>query len=264
MSASGHDEYASVADLYDHVVPYRTRGDVAFFVDAATAAGSPVLELGCGTGRVLVPTARAGVSITGVDMSATMLAVCGERLQREPEAVRSRARLVEADMRAFDLGSTFALVTIPFRPFQHLITVDEQLACLDTVRRHLAPGGTLIVDVFNPLLDLIAQPITGEDVAEGSEFATPDGRRVSRTFRRVGHDQANQVQQLELIYYVTHPDGRQERVVHAFGMRYFFRFEVEHLLARAGFDVQHLYADFDRSPFGSKGPSELIFVARKR
>ena len=67
----------------------------------------------------------------------------------------------------------------------------------------------------------------------------------------------------ELIYYVTHPDGREERLVHAFTMRYLFRFEAEHLLARAGFQIEHLYADYDKSAYGSKYPGELLFVARK-
>jgi hypothetical protein len=67
---------------------------------------------------------------------------------------------------------------------------------------------------------------------------------------------------VELIYYVTHPDGREERLVHAFPMRYLFRFEAEHLLVRCGFAVEALYAGFDRSPYGSAYPGELIFVAR--
>ena len=65
------------------------------------------------------------------------------------------------------------------------------------------------------------------------------------------------------VYYVTHPDGREERLVHRFQMRHLFRFEAEHLLARAGFQVEELYADYDKSPYGSKDPGELIFVARK-
>ena len=62
---------------------------------------------------------------------------------------------------------------------------------------------------------------------------------------------------------MTHPDGRTERLVHSFPMRYLFRFEAEHLLARCGFEVEALYADYDRSPYGSKYPGELIFVAVK-
>ena len=91
----------------------------------------------------------------------------------------------------------------------------------------------------------------------------PDGRLVIRRHKIVSRDVFNQINHTELIYYVTHPDGRKERVVQAFPMRYLFRFEAEHLLARAGFEVEQLYADYDKSPYGSKYPGELIFVAGK-
>src|SRR5262245_35815549 len=117
------DDYAQIAELYDHVVPYRTRADVSFFVDEARRANGPVLEIGCGTGRILIPTARAGVEIVGIDLSEYMLAICRQRLAEENDFVRARAHLAQADMRTFELKRTFGLVTIPFRPFQHLVTV---------------------------------------------------------------------------------------------------------------------------------------------
>jgi hypothetical protein len=92
----------------------------------------------------------------------------------------------------------------------------------------------------------------------------PDGRRVTRHHRLVAQDRPSQTHQVELVYYVTHPDGREERLVHSFAMRYLFRFEAEHLLARAGFEVEHLYAGYDRRPYGSTYPGELIFVARRK
>ena len=95
------------------------------------------------------------------------------------------------------------------------------------------------------------------------EFMTPDGRRVVRRHKIVSRDRFNQIEYVEMIYYVTHPDGRQERLVHSFPMRYFFRFEAEHLLTRCGFEIEQVYADFDKGSYGSKYPGELIFVARK-
>ena len=261
--SASYDEYLSIAELYDYVVPYRNRPDVAFFVEASKESGGPVLEAGCGTGRILIPTARAGVEITGLDLSPHMLAVCRERLKTEPEQVRSRVRLVEGDMRHFELSGTFGLVTLPFRPFQHLTTVGDQLACLDCIHHHLETGGKLILDIFNPWLEALARQNIGEEMAEEPEFSMPDGRRVIRRHKITSRDVFNQINYTELIYYVTHPDGRQERLVQAFPMRYLFRFEAEHLLARAGFEVEQLYADYDKSPYGSKYPGELIFVARK-
>lgn len=262
-STSGYEDYAFIADLYDHVIPYRDRSDVRFFVEAAEEAGGPILELGCGTGRVLIPTARAGVEIVGLDLSTHMLEVCRQRLQNEPKEVQARVQLIEADMRAFNLGRSFNLVTTPFRPFQHLTTVDDQLSCLTSIRRHLLEGGRLILDIFNPSLELLASEDVGEETGDEPEFITPDNRRVIRRQRITSRDRFNQINHAELIYYVTHPDGREERLVHAFPMRYLFRFEAEHLLARSGFEVEHVYADFEKNPYGTSYPGELIFVAKK-
>jgi SAM-dependent methyltransferase len=103
----------------------------------AQGSGGPVLEVGCGTGRVLIPTARAGINIFGIDLSPYMLDVCERRLEQEPIEVQNRVQIDQADMRDFDLGQTFSLITIPFRPFQHLIEVEDQIACLRCVHRHL-------------------------------------------------------------------------------------------------------------------------------
>ncbi|HEX6314859.1 MAG TPA: class I SAM-dependent methyltransferase [Gemmatimonadaceae bacterium] len=257
------DEYSTVAELYDYVVPYATRGDIEFYVDEALAADGPVLELGCGTGRVLIPTARAGVAITGLDGSTAMLDRCRQKLAAEPPAVRDRVALSEGDMRSFDLGGRFALVTIPFRPFQHLLTVDDQLACLTTIHRHLEKGGRLILDLFNPSLDhLVNRPI-GLELAEGPPTTLPDGRTLERTFKITSADRFEQVNDIELIYHVTDASGATHRSVHAFRMRYLFRYEAEHLLARCGFVVDQLYAGYDRSAYGSTYPGDLVFMARK-
>lgn len=261
--SGGYQAYAFIADLYDHVVPYRERPDVTFFVEAARESGGPVLEVGCGTGRVLIPTAQAGIEIVGLDLSQSMLDVCRARLQHEPEEVQARVQLVKADMRDFELDQAFRLVTLPFRPFQHLTTVDDQLSCLASIRRHLVAGGRLILDLFNPSLEALTSDDIGQEVGEEPAFVAPDGRRVVRRHKIVAQDRFNQVNHVELIYYVTHPDGREERLVHGFPMRYLFRYEAEHLLVRSGFEIEHLYADFDKSPYGSKYPGELIFGAKK-
>jgi len=262
VTATGGDTYESVADLYDFVVPYRQRPDVPFFVGAAAEQGGPVLEIGCGTGRVLIPIARAGIEIVGLDASARMLDLCRQHLAAEPDDIRARVRLVEGDMRAFDLARTFPLITLPFRPFQHLVTVEEQLACLDGIRRHLAPGGRVVLDLFNPFLEMLVNTRIGEEIGHELAFTMPDGRRVVRCHRFTAHDRFNQVNDVELIYDVTHPDGRQERLVHGFRMRYLFRFEVEHLLARCGLAVERIFAGYDKAPYGSTYPGELIVIAR--
>lgn len=261
--SGGYDEYAFVAEFYDHVTPYAARQDIDFWVDMARECGGPVLEVGCGTGRVLIPTARAGFEVVGLDLSESMLSLSREKLSREPQEVQARVQLVEGDMRDFDLGRQFRLVTTPFRPFQHLITVEDQIACLMSIHRHLDGGRRLVLDLFNPSLERLVDEKYLLESDREPEFTMSDGRRVLRRERIASRDLFNQVQNVELIYYVTYPGGRQERLVHAFPMRYLFRFEVEHLLARCGFLVEEVYSDFDRSPYGSKYPGDLIFVARK-
>ncbi|MGH7466784.1 MAG: class I SAM-dependent methyltransferase [Longimicrobiales bacterium] len=256
-------DYQHIADLYDHVTLYAQRRDIEFYVDAARAVGGPVLEVGCGTGRVLLPTARAGIEITGLDASPHMLEECRTRLQQESAEVRARVRLVQADMRDFQLEQRFRLVTIPFRPFQHLARVADQIACLHSLHRHLVPDGKLVFDLFNPWLEALVRDDLGQEVGTEPEFVTSNGRRVIRSHRTIARDLANQVNQVELIYDITHPDGRRERVVHAFAMRYLFRFEIEHLLQRCGFQVEQIDADYEGAPYGSKYPGDLVVQARR-
>src|SRR5688572_23755792 len=113
MNAGGYDRASFIAEFYDHVVPYAARADISFYVEAAAKSGGPVLELGCGTGRILIPTARSGIEIAGLELSVGMLEACRRRLQAEPPEVRGRVSLQRGDMRDFDLGRSFRLVTIP-------------------------------------------------------------------------------------------------------------------------------------------------------
>jgi SAM-dependent methyltransferase len=258
-----HDEYFYSAQFYDNVERYTTRPDVDFYVQSARESGGPVLELGCGTGRVLIPTARAGLAVTGLDASPAMLAICRDKLGAEPDEVRARVALIQGDMRSFDLGKIFALAVTPFRPFQHLLTVEDQLACLECVRRHLALGGRFILDVFNPWLESLVRKDEGETWEDEAVRDLPDGRRVVRRNRVLSRDLTSQIIRSELLYDVTHPDGREERLVQPLALRYLFRFEAEHLLARAGFAVESVYGNYDRSPFGRDYPGELILMTRK-
>ena len=262
-SSGGYTENAFLAEFYDYVVTHQSRSDVAFFVEMAQRSGGPVLELGCGTGRVLIPTARAGIEIVGLDASSMMLSVCRKKVLSEPETVQSKVNdLTMGDIREFDLRRKFNLVSIPFRPFQHLLTLNDQLSCLRCIHRQLTDTGRLILDVFNPSLPHLSSEISAVETDEG-EFTMPDGRIVRRRVRIVARDYFEQIIDSEVIYYVSYPDGQEERLVHRFQFRYLFRFEVEHLLARSGFQLEEIYADYDKSLYGSKYPGELIAVARR-
>ena len=262
MSKYGsYEDNEFVAELYDAMYEELRPQDVAFFVDCSRQAGGRTLELGCGTGRVLIPAAAAGAEIIGLDVSPYMLHKCREKLNRQPPEVPRRIKLVQGDMTDFTLDETFALVTIPFRPFQHLVTTAEQRACLACIRRHLAPGGQLVFDVFNPNFNrLMPNPRDAYEKEDLPEKKLPDGRKVSRASRIAGFHREGQYNDIELVYYVTHTSGRKERLVQSFPMRYFFRYEMEHLLELSGFKVIDLFGDFDRSPYVGDSP-EMIFVA---
>lgn len=261
MTHAGYD-VAGIAALYDHVTNYKSRRDVDFYVEEARSTRGDVLELGCGTGRVLIPVARLGKHIVGVDASPEMLVQAQARLEREPLEIRERVSLVPADMRGLDLSRRFSLIMIPFRPFQHLLSVEDQLATLTSAHRHLEPGGRLAFDVFNPNLRYLIDEKRSEEREDTVETSLPDGRSFRRTGRVAAVHIVEQYSEAELIYYVRNTDGTTERLVHAFYMRWFWCYEVEHLLARSGFRVAAAYGDFDRGPLTDESP-EMIFIAER-
>jgi SAM-dependent methyltransferase len=265
MSKYGsYEDNEFVAAFYDIIYEDKRPLDVRFFVEYSQKSGGRTLELGCGTGRVLIPTATAGCTITGLDISPYMLRKCREKLRKQPEAVRKRVKLIQGNMTDFNTGEKYSLVTIPFRPFQHLVRVEEQQACLRCIRQHLTERGQVIIDIFNPNpLRLVPNPEYMEEKEDLPETPLPDGRKLRRAGRTAGYHRDQQYNDVELIYYVSYPDGRNERFVQSFPMRYYYRYEMEHLLELGGFGVVELYGDFDKSPFSNDSP-EMIFVAEKK
>src|SRR5579859_1834105 len=157
-----------IADYYDEspMVRGRTR-DVAFYRAAVHEYGDPVLELGCGTGRIALALAADGHRVTGLDISERMLERCNKKRAELRTEARERFHLVQGDMTRFDLGEKFRVVIIPFRPMQHLLEIDEQISCLESVRRHLWSSGRraaerrgrLILDVFQTDAERMHDPV---------------------------------------------------------------------------------------------------------
>ena len=265
MTDSSYEAIADFGVLYDAVPAYATRGDVAFYVGEAArngaASSATILELGCGTGRVLLPLARSGHTITGLDRSPAMLSRCRAKLAAEPDAVQDRVALYQGDVRDFSVdppaSGGFSLVIAPFRVMQHLTTIPDQLRCLSAIHRHLAPGGRFVLDVFNPNFGLMARDRSAE-VEDTAEFRLSDGRHLRRTSRVTGVQWIDQVSDIELIYYVRTGE-HVERIVQAFSMRWYTRPELEHLLERAGFRVDAMYGDFDRNPLRDES-REIVVV----
>jgi SAM-dependent methyltransferase len=236
-----------IARTYDAVYE-RVRdpsGDRAFYLELARETGGPVLELGCGTGRTLIPIAEAGIDCMGLDASPAMLRVLREKA---PDV-----STVQGDMRDFDLGRRFRLVTIPFRALSHLHDVEAQLACLACVRRHLEKDGTFAFDVFDPNLAMIAK---GELPESPTATFEHDGREMRR-FEVVRYDIPKQVLTVTFRFEGGPPELTGTAEVR---LRWFYRYELEHLLARAGFTDLRFFGAFDRSPWGTG--DETIVVAR--
>jgi trans-aconitate methyltransferase len=177
-------------------------------------------------------------------------------LRAKPDA--ASVQLVQATMQAFELFERrFELIFSAFRAFQHLDEVADQLACLARVRAHLAPRGIFAFDVFNPRLERLATSIEAE-VAD-LEFEH-QGRRVRRFAQNV-RDPARQVTTLKTRYVEYEADHAVREVQATLTMRWFYRFELEHLLHRAGFRKVEIFGDFDGSPVTAESPALVVVAA---
>lgn len=225
----------------------------------ANRAGGPILELGCGTGRALIPLARAGFQVTGVDLSPEMLRQA--RAKADAAGIGDRVTLVEGDYANVALSGPFRLAFCLMNGFLHLPNQAEQLAALRHWRANLAPRGHLILDILHPDPGQLAA-LDGR-VEWHHTWPDPEtgGVVVKQIIRTV--DLAEQLMHVTLMYDQVAPDGQMRRTVAAFDLRYLWRFEAELLLEKAGYAVEAVYGDWDLAPFAGDS-DRLILVARRR
>lgn len=230
------------ADWYDATYR-RRRQDVRYYVELACRSGGPVLEYGVGSGRVALPTARAGIEVVGVDASASMLAKLESRRSRAPGHVAHRVRSVLGDMRRVRLGQRFPLVTAPFNVVLHLDSWRDLARWLERVREHLLPGGELVFDVSVPApADLAADPCRWH---RARPFRHPVSGRWTEHAERFAYDPLRQVL---LVESELRPEGAPRALRVPLVHRQWFPRELEAILHYNGFTDIRLTADFTDAP----------------
>lgn len=249
------DPYEGWADVYD--VWTTAMDDVPMYTDFARAAGSPVVELGAGSGRVTVPIAQADIDVIAIDASPTMI-VAGRR-RAAYCLVSDKITWVEGDMRSFKLDEPVRLVIIPARAFLHLMTTEDQLNALDCIREALVPGGRLVMNFFVPRPEVMVER-DGKRLRRGTVVGL-DGRSHELD-EVVTYDATTQRVLVRGIVQVHEGERHVETRELQTELRWIGRYEMEHLFTRTGFEVQALYGWFDRRPFDERS-TEMIWVARK-
>ncbi len=241
-------------ELYDLVYSWYD-ADRAFYVNRAKDAHGPVLEVGCGTGRILIPTLEAGVDIDGLDLRQGMIEIC----RRKAAALGRQPNLVVADMRDFTMPRRYGLITMPFRVFQHAMTTADQLRTLRIIREHLEPGGALLFNVFFPNYARLAGP-DGEQVLE-REFAHPETGLPVMYYTTAYRDRVDQTMRIEAEIVESDARGYVGRShQHEFSMRWTFRAEMELLLHTAGYTRFEVLGGFEGQPLDND-MAEMIWTA---
>jgi SAM-dependent methyltransferase len=239
------NEYAVLSQFYD--LEYSVfDADLDMYRQFAERARGPILELGCGTGRVLEALLDIQHPVVGIDTSAAMLDVARNRLA-------GRVTLVERDMRACADPPTlpdapYSFVLSAINTFLHLTDVRSQIATLESVRRITTPGGVMLLDLFVPDPAYIAT-LDGRLILE-FQHQFENGERLDKWVARL-HDLASQLIETTIYFDVTSSDGVVRRLVDHYATRYVHLYELEHLLSRTGWDLVSLFGGYDLEPFAS-------------
>lgn len=234
--------------------------DLPLYRAFAAHTGHPILELGCGTGRVLLPLAAEGYRVTGVDLSPAMLAVAQAAV--EEQGVAGRVALLEGDIRSLAglPDGQFALAFSAINSFLHLETQEDQLAALGAIARCLRPGGLFIADLFPPHPDVLVE-YDGRLVHAGTFRDEESGERIDK-FSASMLDQAEQRIDTTFFYDRQRADGTVVRSTASFILRYAGRHEFALLLERAGFGDITFYGSYDLDAFTSAS-ERMIAVATR-
>jgi SAM-dependent methyltransferase len=250
--------------LYDAAVP-DWPGEIDFYRALAMEVkeqGGSVLEVGCGTGRVTLQLAQEGISIVGMDISPAMLTIARQKSQELPNV-----RWVEGDMQAFDLGGCFELIIIPGHSFQFMLTPEDQLACLNCVHQHLTPHGKFILHINHDDLGWLGELSEGRgtDFQLKGEYPQNSRKGSIRAWTAWSYDARTQTASAIDAWEFIGEDGEiiERKQSAPKRLHVVFPFEMEHLLARAGFEVEALYGDFFQHELQNTSP-DMLWVVHAR
>jgi len=244
-----------VARFYDRVYAQVRDGvDNEYYLQQITSAAGPILEIGVGTGRLFAEALRRGADVYGIDVSPGMIERCREKL---PPAERDRVRVDNAVRMRMDDGR-FALVVAPFRVLSHVLAPEDQLRLLDAVHDVLSPGGAFIFDLYVPNLKLLLEGLPETCDFDGEHAP---GRRLRRLVSSTPANLARQTNHVRMRFEWDEEDGTH-RGEWAFDMRFFFRFELEHLVARSRLRLEAIHGDFAGGPLSAES-AEYVVVARR-
>lgn len=234
--------------LYDlvHEKPADSE-QIAFYQKMIERFGQPVLELGSGTGNFLVTFSEKHYEVSGLDNSAEML----DAAKRRAERTQTESKMINADMRDFDLGQKFKLIFVAGNSLQHLNTIDDVESCFASVKRHLSPDSKFIVEVFNPSLQLLSRD--PEERFFVGEYKTDNGWVVIT--ENVFYDAATQINHIKWHYQNQYM--KEVRTVD-FTMRQFFPQELDYLFVKNGFRIEQKFGDFYESEFKSNSAKQII------
>jgi SAM-dependent methyltransferase len=252
MSIDIRDEAARYYDLNPEPLH-----DIPFYRTKIPSRDSSVLELGCGTGRVLVPLTSDCGYIHGIDISEAMVSICKQKLVRAGVPF-GKAHVDVGDISNLDLGRGFDLIIAPYRVFQNLETDGEVGGFFETVRRHLLREGTCILNVFNPNRDPIS---IRRDWVNESEYAAwetnVDGDRVTCRARNARMDPDRMILYPELIYRRYHGSDLLDEAVLKIAMRCYYAAEFEEVIVKHGFQIVDKWGGYSGERYGD-GPELVI------
>jgi SAM-dependent methyltransferase len=239
-------------DLYDDAefydAEFATRVlEISFYRRYALRAEGPVLEVACGTGRITLPLARDGVDVTGLDVSRPMI----EHARRKSAAEGLNIEWLEQDCRKMRFGRKFNLVFSATNAMQHLLDLESVCAFLQAAHRALAPGGHLILDVFNPAPAKLAR--TADSRYLHKTITAADGKSI-RVETASQYHPDTQILHFDLFYLSGGQTLRTKQV----NMRCFFPEELLALCRFHGLAVVNRFGDYDETEFSANSPKQIL------